>query len=108
MKELKDANEIMAHYNFLFSNAQGEAVAAQLSGMYWYKKAHPEMSAHVGVYLSEAMVQSSGYVPVNIKVAKEIDLELHFLVDEPKFIRVEKLPLGPIPYTIDRDWETPT
>lgn len=100
MKQLTDAKEIGEHYNFLFED--GIKNQAQVWAMIWVPRKTENMSANVGTMLPATMVNGASSVPLNSSHAPKATLQIHFVVDEPKYIEFLNLELPPVDRTIEQ------
>lgn len=100
MKQLTNANDISNHFDFLFFDAQDKPISSQISALVWIEQVLPNMTAKKGMYLEPRNLMGNTPIPFSKNHGEKMDIEIHFLVDEPRFIRIEDLPLNPTFYNI--------
>lgn len=93
MKQLTDGNEIGLHYNFMFFDVNNAPQQAQISYVVFKLKETEDLKAKLGFYQTPAFVYAHSPIPISSPYPQKIDIQIHFLVDEPKFIEIKDLEL---------------
>lgn len=102
MKPIQTSQELSKLYNFLFWDENENLTKAQLWAMVWQEKKTKEHQGKICWHIPPGMVRPNDTLPItNAHTTKPVEIQIHFMVDEPRFFSVH-LTLQPFPPTIEQ------